>query len=120
MTELRSTVQPVQLSQLANGSLRLAPSPVKTFSRYAEVKCQGDGSILIIPLPDEVKPERAASILGISRRSLYDLLSDANCRGEPLIRSRRPSPHRVWVETASVQEHRARTRDPEFWQTGKR
>jgi hypothetical protein len=107
------------MTRLPNGSLRVVPSaPMTAFSRYAEVKLQPDGSLLIVPFPDEMKPAKAAAVLGISRRSLYDLLTDANCKGEPLIRSRRPSPHRVWIETASVFEHRARTRDPEFWANG--
>jgi len=105
-----------QVIKLANGALRLMPTaPITSFSRYAEVKIQADGSILLEPFPEEIKPEKAAAILGINRRTLYDLLCDYNCRGEALIKSRRPSPHRIWIETASVHAHLARTRDPELW-----
>lgn len=103
---------------LASGSMIIRPARGVQLrcSDFAQIEKLPTGELRINPLPDEISPEEAAEILGVSRVTLMRLLETYDHHGHPLIESRTPSPGRCLVATQSVFSHRERTRDREFWQ----
>ena len=81
------------------------------FAFVPSVTPQGDGSFIIRP----GKPRRLLTVLEAALRAhcstdtIYRLIDFG------LVEFERPSPRKILVIAESLEEHLARTRDPEFW-----
>jgi hypothetical protein len=87
------------------------------FPILADLVPRGDGSFVMRPklsdaaLDTWVTPKQAAVIIGIGKRSVYDLLDET----EPMLVSRRPLSRRVVISLKSIQEFKRATSEPGFW-----
>lgn len=81
------------------------------FSFVPQFIAQPDGAVLVKPGKParEVTPRQAALMLGISRSSIYELIQTGH------LSHRRPLPKKILIPVESLEEHRRKTDDPEFW-----
>lgn len=85
----------------------------------AQLMPRGDGSYILRPkLPDSsgetwMTARAAARILQVSPKTIYRLADAGH------IRSRKPSPHLIQIELASLNDYKRRIEEPDFW-AGKR
>jgi hypothetical protein len=107
---------------LPDGSVCIRPASGVTLrcTPFARLHLQADGSLKISPMPKEIRVDEAAEMLNVSARSIFPLLTTYDAEGQPLIRARRPTFGRIWIETESVWEYSERSRDPEMWERLKR
>lgn len=87
-----------------------------TFSFIPQMVPQGDGTFVVKPgrPTQKLTVRQAAQVANCSVATIYRLL-DAG-----LIQGDRPSPRKVAIYASSLEEHLAKTRDPEFWNTDRR
>lgn len=85
--------------------------------RFARVRSNADGSIVLTMVSEFISSKEVGTILGLHRTSIYRLARRTDPDGKPLLEAHCRSANRKLFSLDSVTRHLERSRDPEFWES---